>query len=177
MSLTVDLDRFKGQGLNDSKDHNSDPTFHHNVPLIENHNVTEVDRRNTPLMPSRRASQSKSINCLKDLANEMLYSRVKKADSVVSRREQIQKDYKDSAKSITRKEIAKESIFRNELNKIENKLEDTLDKDKRIYKQIILANADEHDVEPSEYVSVHKRTMRSKAGDADYEYKLKLNSH
>ena len=78
---------------------------------------------------------------------------------------------------LTRRELAKETIFVNELNKVENKLDEPLDKDKRIYKQVILANANDNEVEPIDYIRIHKRTARNQLIDPDYEYKIKINPY
>lgn len=106
----------------------------------------------------------------------MLSVKLQKADSIVSRREAINRLRKNSSKSITRKDI--------------------MEKDKSVYKQVMFSsegpsnllkglqkgpnsnigasaigqNKEEKDLE---YISLHKRTIKTNINDPDYEYRIR----
>ena len=175
LTLTINPEKYKAQMLEEVKQGNEQST--QNVPILEANNLSAENWHNLQLEKiEKEDNRSKSIKEYKPLVNDIMSIRISRADSVINKRESIQKSRNNSTTFISKREFAKESIFRNELNKIENKLEDILDRDKRIYKQIILAGSNENETEPFEYISIHKRTMRNKAEDSEFEYKIKLNA-
>lgn len=123
------------------------------LPVINLHNATEIEKRSTPLDRAKGLHQSKSISCLKSFVDETITSKIHKADTVISRREQRNNRRKISDVSITRKGIQ--------------------DKDKMIYKRIMLENKVGHDPDSPNNYSFHKRTLKDDPKDPDYEYKIR----
>ena len=177
-TLKINPERFKTQVNDESKDNSEAQLSRQNAPLGDMNNLSAENSYNFQLDKSDRVERpSKSIKESRPFVSDIMSIRISKADSVIAKRESIQKNKNTSTSFISKREFAKESIFRNELNKIENKLEDILDRDKRIYKQIILAGSSDKESEPFEYISIHKRTMRNKNDDTEYEYKIKLSAY
>lgn len=78
---------------------------------------------------------------------------LQKADSVVSKREAINKLRKNSSRSITRKDI--------------------MEKDKSVYKQVMFSSGQNNDDKLNDYISLHKRTIKLDVKEPDFEYKIR----
>ena len=176
LALTVDSERYKTLETKEGKDHSESLAKTKNIPLIElgenscsqNFQINKIEKYEVPF---------KSIGEVKEPSTDLLSQRIHQAETFVSQRENIQKWRIDPSSNITRKEIAKESIYRHELNKVENKLDENMDKDKRIYKQSILANSQDMEFEPHEYIQVNSRTMKFPNETNDFEYKIVVNAY
>ena len=170
ITLTVDSERYKTLVLNEEKicserQTNSIKDDDCNFRSLQIESLNKLD---LPFM---------SIHENKEPPTDLLSQRIYQAESFIAQRENIQKCRIDPSANITRKEIAKESIFRYELHKVESKCDEVMDKDKRIYKQTILVNSKDSDFMPYEYTSVNKRTMNASAEEDDYEYKIVANAY
>ena len=79
----------------------------------------------------------KSLTIDNETTADAYESKLIKAE-LLSNRRVIHEEAFEWSKSITRREIAQESIFIHELNKYENKRDEVMDRDKRNYKEVIL---------------------------------------
>lgn len=153
LSLTLDSQRLLGELDEDGRDDTSIPSSTSQVPIIELHKVTEIaEKRKTPF-ERFRIGESRSINLPPDFARDAMSAKLQKADSVVSKREAINKTRKNSSKSINRKEI--------------------LDKDKSVYMSIMYPKKADLKPQDSVGISLHKRTMKYDIKDPDYEYRIR----
>ena len=139
------------------------------------HNKTEMNSRAIPpLIHVQSLGNYKSNKIIENIIPDHVYNKIQKAEQIWDQRE----DCDDGLhRKLTRRELAKETMFINELHKVENKLDEPLDKDKRIYKQIILANAQDHDTEPIDYIKIQKRTVKNQLNDPDFEYKMRVSPY
>lgn len=129
----------------------------------------------TPLTAHcQNASAYKSEKYIENAISERVISKIQKAEQMWDQRGDIDDG---THRKLTRREFAIETIFINELNKVENNFNEPLDKDKRIYKQVILANAVDSDADSFDYVKIQRRTVKNQIKDPDFEYKIRVNPY
>jgi len=158
-----------------SRSNDSNPSSSSMRPNFTVNDPGSLEKRDSPftLTSSQSKHGSVSIGTFSERHLDMMSIKKQKAETLIRRRENIHTIRKDSSRSITKKDLAKESIFRSELNKLENKSQDVLDKDKRVYKRIMFTDAQDNEPEIQEVVNVHKRTMKEELEDPDFQFKIK----
>jgi hypothetical protein len=153
VSLSIDSQKLLSELEQESLDDPSNFSSASLIPAIILHKATEIEKRKLPLERIRSSNAKKFATMASEYPLDMMSMTLNKADSVISRREAINKNHKFSSKSITRREVA--------------------DKDKSVYKRVMLQNSLNKDEDASDVISLHKRTLKYDMKDPDYEYKIR----
>ena len=132
----------------------------------------DADARDNPFSIKQPGHDFNTVSMSKTENIDFVSAKVQKAETVIQRRKNVHLLHKDSLKSYNKEEMTKESMFKHDLNKIDNKLEDPLDKDKRVYKKIMSSQAVNEEIDEKEVVRIYKRTMKDDLSESNYEYKI-----
>jgi len=151
LAMSVDSQKLLNEIIQESQDEISIMSSAQNIPTIEVHKTTEIEKRKLPFERFNSCNQ-KANTLTKTIPADMMTLKIQKADSVVSRREAMSRNRKVSSKTVIRREVA--------------------DKDKSVYKKVIQQNDTLNDEEMNDYVTLWKRTLKYNTKDQDYEYKI-----
>lgn len=132
LTLTVDYTKINNQSR---ATYIGEADFSSPQLILKSSTLNETDGSIIPNQLGQSVFKSPTV--MNEFAYDAYTAKVIKAEVLYNRRIMHEEAY-ECSKSITRREIAQESIFMHELSKIENKLEEVMDRDKRYYKENIL---------------------------------------
>lgn len=153
ISLSLDAQKMLSELDEESKDDNSHMSSTSVIPKINLMKVTCIEKRRVPLQRFGSNLAPKHLTLPQEFSNDTLSMQLQKADSVVSKREAVNKMRKNSSKSMTRK--------------------DMMNKDKSVYKQVMFSSGQNQDDRDGEYISLHKRTIKLDIKEHDFEYRIR----